>query len=314
MTTGAVLPYDEPDQLRAGIEENLLTLGLDRLAAVNLRLMDGSRPGRPLRRAARCTCRGPRRRTDRRDRSEQHFERTPAQSCRPDARSSACRICSTSLINARSISWTTAPRKASHSYRSARWAGRAAFRTQSSRVPSSSTLVPAWVQLPRKSRSRGCSISHPMCSSSPARGRASIWPKTSARPACGSTTRAAWSWRGTFPSSRLFLPSSSSAQLKLSCARAVAVSTTRTVVWDRRGSRHFSGPLGLSVPEPLSTAPPAKSSALKQHWTVMRACTHGHGPKRAGSDVNCLTMAVSRRLEFSSDFPQHHFCPRSAGP
>ena len=43
--TGAVLPYDEPDQLRAGIEENLSTLGVDRLAAVNLRLMDGSRPG-----------------------------------------------------------------------------------------------------------------------------------------------------------------------------------------------------------------------------------------------------------------------------
>jgi aryl-alcohol dehydrogenase-like predicted oxidoreductase len=43
--SGAVLPNDEPDQLRAGIEENLLTLGLDRLAAVNLRLLEGSRPG-----------------------------------------------------------------------------------------------------------------------------------------------------------------------------------------------------------------------------------------------------------------------------
>jgi pyridoxine 4-dehydrogenase len=42
---GAVLPYDDPDQLRAGIEENLVTLGVDRLAAVNLRLMDGSTPG-----------------------------------------------------------------------------------------------------------------------------------------------------------------------------------------------------------------------------------------------------------------------------
>lgn len=42
---GAVLPYDEPDQLRAGIEENLTSLGVDRLAAVNLRLMDGSAPG-----------------------------------------------------------------------------------------------------------------------------------------------------------------------------------------------------------------------------------------------------------------------------
>jgi pyridoxine 4-dehydrogenase len=45
-TVGAVLPYDEPDQLRAGIEDNLLTLGVDRLAAVNLRLMDGSSPGK----------------------------------------------------------------------------------------------------------------------------------------------------------------------------------------------------------------------------------------------------------------------------
>ena len=44
--TGAVLAYDEPDQLRAGIEENLATLGLDRLAAVNLRVMDGSTSGR----------------------------------------------------------------------------------------------------------------------------------------------------------------------------------------------------------------------------------------------------------------------------
>ena len=43
--TGAVLAYDEPDQLRAGIEENLSTLGIERLAAVNLRVMDGSTPG-----------------------------------------------------------------------------------------------------------------------------------------------------------------------------------------------------------------------------------------------------------------------------
>jgi pyridoxine 4-dehydrogenase len=42
---GAVLPYDDPHQLRAGIEENLTTLGVERLAAVNLRLLDGSSPG-----------------------------------------------------------------------------------------------------------------------------------------------------------------------------------------------------------------------------------------------------------------------------
>jgi len=35
---GAVLPYDDPDQLRAGIEDNLRSLQLDQLAAVNLRL------------------------------------------------------------------------------------------------------------------------------------------------------------------------------------------------------------------------------------------------------------------------------------
>jgi aryl-alcohol dehydrogenase-like predicted oxidoreductase len=41
---GAVLPYDDPDQLRAGIEDNLATLGVDQLAAVNLRVMDNSVP------------------------------------------------------------------------------------------------------------------------------------------------------------------------------------------------------------------------------------------------------------------------------
>jgi aryl-alcohol dehydrogenase-like predicted oxidoreductase len=45
---GAILRYDDPDQLRTGIEENLATLGLDRLVAVNLRLMDGSVPGERL--------------------------------------------------------------------------------------------------------------------------------------------------------------------------------------------------------------------------------------------------------------------------
>jgi pyridoxine 4-dehydrogenase len=48
--TGAWLPAQEPDDLRASIEENLKTLGTDRLAAVNLRVhaegaSDPSRPG-----------------------------------------------------------------------------------------------------------------------------------------------------------------------------------------------------------------------------------------------------------------------------
>lgn len=43
---GRVLPFDEPHQLRQGIEDNLATLGVDRLAAVNLRMMDQSLPGK----------------------------------------------------------------------------------------------------------------------------------------------------------------------------------------------------------------------------------------------------------------------------
>jgi pyridoxine 4-dehydrogenase len=39
---GAVLRFDEPHQLRQGIEDNLATLGVSRLAAVNLRMMDQS--------------------------------------------------------------------------------------------------------------------------------------------------------------------------------------------------------------------------------------------------------------------------------
>ena len=42
--SGAVLPYDDPDQLRAGIEDNLATLGVEQLTAVNLRVMENAEP------------------------------------------------------------------------------------------------------------------------------------------------------------------------------------------------------------------------------------------------------------------------------
>ena len=42
--SGGWLPYDEPDQLRRGIEDNLRSLGVGQLAAVNLRLIDGAAP------------------------------------------------------------------------------------------------------------------------------------------------------------------------------------------------------------------------------------------------------------------------------
>jgi len=38
--TGAWLPAQRPEELRAGVEDNLRTLGVERLGAVNLRLMD----------------------------------------------------------------------------------------------------------------------------------------------------------------------------------------------------------------------------------------------------------------------------------
>jgi aryl-alcohol dehydrogenase-like predicted oxidoreductase len=43
--SGGWLPYDDPGQLRRGIEDNLRTLGTGQLAAVNLRVMDGAEPG-----------------------------------------------------------------------------------------------------------------------------------------------------------------------------------------------------------------------------------------------------------------------------
>jgi len=43
--SGGWLPYDEPGQLRRGIEDNLRSLGTGQLAAVNLRVMDGAEPG-----------------------------------------------------------------------------------------------------------------------------------------------------------------------------------------------------------------------------------------------------------------------------
>jgi pyridoxine 4-dehydrogenase len=42
--SGGWLPYDGPDQLRQGIEDNLRSLGAGQLAAVNLRLLDDAKP------------------------------------------------------------------------------------------------------------------------------------------------------------------------------------------------------------------------------------------------------------------------------
>ena len=41
---GAMLPYDDPDELRAGIQDNLAALGVEHLTAVNLRVLDHAAP------------------------------------------------------------------------------------------------------------------------------------------------------------------------------------------------------------------------------------------------------------------------------
>src|SRR5262249_32588203 len=43
--SGGWMRYDEPGELRRGIEDNLRSLGAGQLAAVNLRVMDGAEPG-----------------------------------------------------------------------------------------------------------------------------------------------------------------------------------------------------------------------------------------------------------------------------
>ncbi len=153
MTTGAVLAYDEPDQLRAGIEENLVTLGLQRLAAVNLRIMDGSRPGKRFDAQLAALIQARRRRTDRRDRPQQHIHGAPA----PSRRADRDRLRAEPVQPGRSTLPRPAarmqPRKTSPSCRSAPWAGHAASRTPSSPIPSSpisasgSSATPAQIAL-----------------------------------------------------------------------------------------------------------------------------------------------------------------------
>jgi pyridoxine 4-dehydrogenase len=46
--SGRVLRFDSPAQLTQGIEDNLRSLAVDHLAAVNLRVMDEARPGQQL--------------------------------------------------------------------------------------------------------------------------------------------------------------------------------------------------------------------------------------------------------------------------
>jgi pyridoxine 4-dehydrogenase len=45
---GEIFAYDRPDQLGRGIEDNLKTLGVDSIGAVNLRLMRASAPNASL--------------------------------------------------------------------------------------------------------------------------------------------------------------------------------------------------------------------------------------------------------------------------
>ncbi len=67
---GALLPINDSDQLRADIEENLTTLGLEQLTAVNLRVMDNDVPDARSRRPTGRPGKGARRGTHRWDRDQ----------------------------------------------------------------------------------------------------------------------------------------------------------------------------------------------------------------------------------------------------
>lgn len=147
--TGAVLRYDDPDELRAGVEENLGTLGVDRLAAVNLRLMDGPRPGQrfdaQLAALVRARDEGLIEGIGLSNVSNDHLRRALEQV----ERSSAFRTCSISRSSAHSLSCMNAPRETSPSCPSHRWAARGISGTRSLRVPFLAISVRGLVQLQR---------------------------------------------------------------------------------------------------------------------------------------------------------------------
>jgi aryl-alcohol dehydrogenase-like predicted oxidoreductase len=119
---GALLPFDEPHELRQGIEDNLATLGAGRLAAVNLRVTDPSEtPGKRF--DAQLAALAAAREEGLIDGiglsnvSRRHLLRAVAQT-----RSSACRTSSTWPTSTPRTSSPSARRGTSRSCRSARWA------------------------------------------------------------------------------------------------------------------------------------------------------------------------------------------------
>jgi pyridoxine 4-dehydrogenase len=191
---GAVLAYDDPHQLRAGIEENLTTLGVERLAAVNLRLMDGSSPGArfdaQLASLASARDEGLIDGIGLSNISRGHLLRAVAQTeivCvqnlfnLADQRSlevlEECRSRGIAFVPFCPLGW---PRGVQNAILTS---------------PPSPASGPDWKQHRPRSRSPGYWTSPRTSCSFPEPGPERIWQRTSTRPACGSTTRPAQNWR-----------------------------------------------------------------------------------------------------------------------
>ena len=167
---GRVAAAQQPDELRAGIEENLRTLGTDRLAAVNLRVHDRTTPTRLPRsrpRAVRPSAdrddQGPRRGAHRRNRAVAASHSTICDSRWTAPRSSACRTPTTSSTGRRSRCSTRASSTASRSCRSSRWVRPSPPTTRCSAIPPSGGGRASSAARQRRSRSRGRCRSRRTC-------------------------------------------------------------------------------------------------------------------------------------------------------
>lgn len=194
--TGAVLPYDEPHQLREGIEENLATLGTDRLAAVNLRMVDGTAAPGPrfdaqLAELVRAREEGLIDGIGLSNISREHLLRAVGQTEI---------ACVQNLFNlADHGSLDVLQECTSRGIAFVPFCPLGWPRGVQNRILSSPVLADLGRRLgpPRRSSpSPGCSTSRPTSCSSPAPAPAHTWPRTSAPRRCGSTRRHARNWPG----------------------------------------------------------------------------------------------------------------------
>jgi aryl-alcohol dehydrogenase-like predicted oxidoreductase len=160
--SGAVLPYDDPDELRAGIHENLTTLRVERLTAVNLRVMDNAAPdGRFVDQL------GALEQPETRDSSAELGSATSAATTLIRALEVTEIVCVQNFFNLAARNSMSIPTSAAHgrsrSCRSVPWVSRHAARGDPEPTLSSTALPLTTMRALLGSPSRGCWPSRPTC-------------------------------------------------------------------------------------------------------------------------------------------------------